>query len=158
MLSGDEDTAEFFEAVLSSYDSPTTVAPWMVNEVLHRIGDGATIGDLSLDAEHAASLVEMVDDDRITTQVSRQVLETVLETGEDPEEIVAREGLEKMGAASELEPIIDDIVESHPDEVERYRGGNQRLIGFFIGQVMQATGGAADAVKVRQLLQDKLAQ
>lgn len=158
LLSGHIATATFFEDVVDAYDQPETVAPWMVNEVLARLDEEDTIDTLQLKPRQVATLVEMVDQDRITTQVSRDVLETVLESGHDPESIVAEEGLEKVGDAAELEPIIDGIVADHPDEVERFRGGNSRLIGFFIGQVMQATGGAADPVKVRELLNQRLAQ
>ncbi len=158
LLSGDEATAAFFEDVLDAYDQPETVAPWVVNEVLARLGEEETIEELGVDAEHVAALVEMVDRDRITTQVSRDVLEMVLESGRTPEAIVEEEGLEKVGDADELAPIIEQIVADHPDEVQRFRGGNDRLIGFFIGQVMQATEGAADPVTVRQLLNQRLSE
>ncbi len=156
LLTGDEATARFFEATTEVYGLAQSVAPWLVNEVLPRIKDEQTIDELDLDPGHVAALVKMVDEDRITTQVSRDVLKKVLETGENPETIVADEGLEKMDDASQLEPVIDQILADHPDEVQRYRGGNQRLIGFFIGQAMKSTGGAADPVKVRQLLSEKL--
>ena len=156
LMTGDVEVNALFEAVLKAYDAPQSVAPWLVNEVLPRIPEGSTLEALQVEPAHVARLIELVDEDRITTQVSRDVFEKVLATGGDPQQIIDEEGLEKVGDAAQLEPLIEGILADHPDEVERYRGGNQRLIGFFIGQVMKATGGAADAPKVRELLQQKL--
>ncbi len=156
LLTGDRETWEYFEAVLSAYDAPSSVAPWVVNEVLARVDEGEGVEQLGLNPEDVGALIEMVDGDRINTQVSREVLEEMLESGGDPESIVDEKGLEKVGDASELIPIIEQAMEENPEEVEKYRGGKKRMIGYFIGQVMQATQGAADAVKVRELLQEKL--
>ncbi len=157
VLSGDAETVDFFESALASYDAPKTVGPWLVNEVLHRIDEGGVVAELGLEPAHVAKLVEMVDEDRITTQISRDVLEILLkESGRDPETIISEEGLEKISDTSELEPAIDAIIEAHPAELQRFRDGNDRLIGFFIGQVMKETGGAADPVMVRTLLKEKL--
>ncbi len=156
VLTGDEELAAYFEAVLAAYDAPRSVAPWLVNEVLPRLDEGQSVGELGLAAEHVAALVEMVEEDRITTQVSRDVLEEVLKSGRAPETVVTEEGLEKVSDEGALGAMVDQVIADHPDEVERYRGGNKRLVGFFIGQIMKATGGAADAVKVRELLSARL--
>ena len=157
LLTGDSATADFFEATLETYDAPKSIAPWLVNEVLAKIDDDETIDNLSIGPDDVATIVEMIDDERITTQVGGEVLEAVLETGDDPETIVEREGLETVADADALAPMIDEILADNPEEVEKYRGGNDRLVGYFIGQVMQATGGAADPQKTRELLLEKLA-
>ncbi len=156
LLTGDRETWEFFEAVLQSYDEASSVAPWVINEVLARVEEDGTVQDLGVAPEDVGTLIEMVDNDRINTQVSREVLEEMLDGGGDPESIVEEQGLEKVGDVEALIPIIDQAMADNPEEVEKYRGGKKRMIGFFIGQVMQATQGAADAVKVRELLQEKL--
>ena len=157
LLSGHETTAAFFDDALQTYDNPSTIAPWLVNEVLARLDDDQSIDDLDIEPAEVATIVEMIDGDTISSQAAIEVLDAVLEDHRSPETVVEQEGLQKVADTSALEPVIDEIIDDHPDEVERYRDGNQRLIGFFIGQVMQATGGAADAPKVREMLQDKLA-
>ena len=157
LLSGHETTAAFFDDALQTYDNPSTIAPWLVNEVLARLDDDQHIDTLHIGPAEVATIVEMIDGDNISSQAAIEVLDAVLESDRSPETVVEEEGLQKVADTSALEPVIDDIIDDHPDEVERYRDGNQRLIGFFIGQVMQATGGAADAPKVREMLQEKLA-
>ena len=156
VLTGDLETAEYFEAAVKSYGEAVAVGSWIVNEVLPRVEEGEEIGTLGLRAEYLAELVALVDGDRITVQVGREVLDKVLKSGKGPEEIVEEEGLEKISDLSTLEPTIDEILSSHPDEVQRFKDGNARLIGFFIGQVMKNTGGTADPVMVRRLVQEKL--
>ncbi len=156
LLTADTKTAEFFDEVLQEFDDAKAAAPWVVNVVLARVGEEETVEDLNTSPAEVASILKMVADDRITTQAATDVFELLLESDGDPETIVVEQGLEKVADASALEPIIDEILDGHPDEVERYRGGNKRLVGFFIGQAMKATQGAADPVKVRELLQEKL--
>ncbi|TXD37211.1 glutamine--tRNA ligase/YqeY domain fusion protein [Lujinxingia vulgaris] len=158
LLSGDMDVATFFEAALSAYDTPASVAPWIVNEVLPLVPEEKTVAALDVSADDVATLVKMVDADRITTAVSREVLQAVLEGAGDPEKVVAERGLEKVSDAASLEPVIDEVMANNPDNVARYREGKTTLLGFFIGQVMRATGGAADAVKVREMLERKLGE
>ncbi|RAL22407.1 glutamine--tRNA ligase [Lujinxingia litoralis] len=157
LLSGDRDVSSFFEAALQAYDRPQVVAPWIVNEVLPLVAEEQTVASLSVSPTDVATLVKMVDDDRITTAVSREVLAAVLASEGDPETIVRERGLEKVSDAESLKPVIAEVMARHPDNVTRYREGKTTLLGFFIGQVMKATGGAADAVKVRQMLEQELA-
>jgi glutaminyl-tRNA synthetase len=152
VLTGDRETLAFFEEAVGVFEEPVAVGTWLVNEVLHRVEEGERVDALGVGPGQVAQLVRMVAEDRISTQISREVLEEVLETGGDPEAIVAERGLEKVSDEAALEPTIEEILKEHPEEVERYRGGNQRLMGFFIGQVMKATGGTADAKAVQTIL------
>lgn len=156
LLSGDLDLATFFEATLSSYDKASSVAPWIVNEVLPLVEDDQSVSSVKVSPADVAALVKMVDDDRITTAVSREVLLAVVEGAGDPETIVKDRGLEKVSDAASLEPVIAEVMAKHPENVTRYREGKTTLLGFFIGQVMKTTGGAADAVKVREMLESAL--
>jgi Asp-tRNA(Asn)/Glu-tRNA(Gln) amidotransferase B subunit len=114
------------------------------------------IEEADLDASEIATLIEMFDQDRITNQISREVLAKMIETGKDPETIVDEEGLERITDESSLEPVIEDVMAEQSDNVDAYAGGKTQLFGFFIGQVMQKTGGTADPGLVRSLLQKML--
>lgn len=156
VLTGDLKTLQFFEAAQKAYDSPESLGIWVVNEVLPRIPVDSSLNELNLKAEQLAVLVQLIDKDRITVPVARDVLDKVLETGEDPEKIVTDEGLEKISDDASLIPKIKAILAENPDEVQRFKEGNTRLIGFFIGQLMKTTGGTADPQKVRSLLEGML--
>ncbi len=156
VLTGDRHTLAFFDEALKSFHDPNAVGTWLVNEVLHRVDEDAAVDSLGITPDQVAALVEMVSEDRISTQISREVLEDVLANGGDPRAIVADQGLKKVSDEDALRPQLEEIVAAHPDEVQRFRDGNDRLIGFFIGQAMKKTGGTADPVAVREILQDLL--
>jgi glutaminyl-tRNA synthetase len=157
LLSGDLALAAFYESTIEAYDEPQTVASWIVNEMLPELSERDIDSVANTKPGDVAQLIEAFDKERITNQISRQVLAKMLETGNDPETIIAEQGLERITDTSELETLIDGVLEANPDEVERFRGGKKALLGFFIGQVMQASKGTADAQIAREMLQKKLA-
>ncbi|MGM0559302.1 MAG: glutamine--tRNA ligase/YqeY domain fusion protein, partial [Myxococcota bacterium] len=158
LLSGSFAVAEFYEGVIDEYDSPASIAKWIVNEMRPELKehdiDGIAAADL--DPAEIATLIEMFDADRITNQISREVLAKMIETGKDPEAIVDEEGLERITDESSLEPVIQQVMEEQSDNVHAYAAGKTQLFGFFIGQVMQKTGGTADPGLVRSLLKKML--
>ncbi len=158
LLSGELALAEFYEAAIDAYAEPQTVAAWIVNEMLPELGerDIESVETLDVPPKDVAALIEAFANERITNQISRQVFGTMLETGKDPETIIDEEGLERITDTSELEPMIDSILADNPDEVQKFRDGKQSLLGYFIGQVMKATGGTADPQLVRQMLRERL--
>jgi Asp-tRNA(Asn)/Glu-tRNA(Gln) amidotransferase B subunit len=158
LLSGSFAAAEFYEGVIDAYESPASIAKWIVNEMRPELKEHDIDGieEAGLDPAEVAVLIEMFDDDRITNQISREVLAEMLETGRDPETIVDEEGLERITDESSLEPVIEEVMAEQSDNVEAYAGGKTQLFGFFIGQVMQKTGGTADPGLVRSLLQEML--
>ncbi|MBA2663320.1 MAG: glutamine--tRNA ligase/YqeY domain fusion protein [Bradymonadaceae bacterium] len=156
LLSGELALSEFFEQAIAHFDSPKTIASCLVNDLLPQLEDDQSIDALRFGPAQLAGLVQLVDDDRLTNQASKEVLLEMLASGKDPLGIVEERGLEKVGDSAQLEPIIDRIMAEHPANVERYREGKTTLLGFFIGQVMKATGGAADGDVVRALLTAKL--
>lgn len=161
LLSGDLGVAKFYERALETFDEPQTLATWFVNELLPELAE-REIESLSgiskelLTAESVAQLVKAFADERVTNQISRQVLGKMLDTGELPEDIIRDEGLERITDTGELGALIDDILADNEDAVTRYGAGERKLLGFFIGQVMKASRGTADAELAREVLQKKL--
>jgi Asp-tRNA(Asn)/Glu-tRNA(Gln) amidotransferase B subunit len=97
-----------------------------------------------------------VDQGTVSRRAAKDVLAEMVEKGGDPAEHVARLGLEKVSDADELGPVIDEVLEAWPEKVEEYRAGKKALIGLFVGQVMKATGGAADPKAVKEMLGRRL--
>ena len=154
-IAGDDNLSDFFDTALQSYDAPQAVANWIVNELL------AELKDRSLDAlpfgpEAFAELVRLVDTDAITNRGADTVFDELLNDGGDPQALVDKHDLRQVDDTDALADVIDDVIDGHPDEVARYRDGKNSLIGFFMGQVMQATNGSANPELARELLQAQL--
>src|SRR5690606_20759498 len=130
LLSGDLAVAEFYEAALKTFDEPQTVATWFVNELLPELTE-REIESLSgvskelLTPEGVAQLVAAFAKERITNQISRRVLGTMLDTGDLPEDIIRNEGLERITDTGALGALVDQILADNDDAVTRYAAGKR---------------------------------
>ena len=154
-IAGEDALAGFFDAALEHYDAPEPLANWTVNELLGALKDRA-VADLPFGPEVFASLVRLVDTDVISTRGADEVFTELVENGGSPEAIVDERDLRQVDDTEALRPTVRAVLDDHPDEVARYRDGKKSLVGFFMGQVMDATNGAANPELSRELLQDEL--
>jgi glutaminyl-tRNA synthetase len=154
-LAAETSLSTFFETALQAYDAPEATANWIVNELRGEL-DGRKVGALPFTAEQFGALVRLVDTDEITNRGARSVFDEMLEHGGDPESIVDAQGLRQVDDREQLEPVVEEVLAAHPEEVARYRDGKQSLIGFFMGQVMQATDGSANPELAREVLREAL--
>lgn len=154
VLCHDRVVADYFEAAVASHDNPSTLANWVINEVLREWDDHDESFDVT--PRQLGELVALLDDDVISGKIAKQVFADVIETGKDPEEIVDEKGLKQITDTSSLEPIIDQLIADNPENVEEYRGGKKKVIGWFVGQVMRQTQGKANPKLVNELLREKL--
>jgi len=99
----------------------------------------------------------MIEDETISTKIAKDVFEEMAQTGESPNSIVESKGLVQISDESVINPIIDDIISKNPDNVEKYKAGNKKLLGFFVGQVLKATNGKANPKVVNELVAKRLA-
>src|SRR5690606_15915410 len=136
--------ARFFEESVAAGAAVASAANWVVNEVARELqGEGA--GGLTPAA--LAELTELVDAGTITLRGAKELFPELLQ-GADPRRLVAERGLERLDDEAAVRQAVGEAVAAHPDEVAAYRGGKQGLKGFFVGQVMRATGGRADPALV----------
>ncbi len=146
----------FFARALEVSDQPKTIANWIVNELLREL-KGRKVKDLAADGSHLGELVNLIAGDTISGKIAKDVFAEMVATGERPRAIVAARGLEQLTGASDLEPLVERVLDSHRDKVAEYRAGKTALLGFFIGQVMSASRGRANPGQVRELLSQRLA-
>ncbi|MCA9546315.1 MAG: glutamine--tRNA ligase, partial [Myxococcales bacterium] len=152
LLAGEADMADLFDAARASYAGDVAgLAKWFVNDLSGALGDRAP-AELPTDGAALARVLTLVDEGTVTSRASKDLLEVLLRDGGDPDGLVAALGLEAVADTNALADAIAGVLAKHGAMVERFRGGEQKLFGFFIGQVMQATGGAADPKAVRDLL------
>ena len=107
-------------------------------------------------AEAQAAILAMQDKGEISGGQAKEIYEIVLKTGRDPEEIADSEGLKQVSDTGAIETAIDEILANNEDKVEQYRGGKDKLFGFFVGWTMKAMQGKANPAVVNQILKDKL--
>jgi aspartyl-tRNA(Asn)/glutamyl-tRNA(Gln) amidotransferase subunit B len=115
---------------------------------------GGRIEKCLLSPCHLAEMLKLLDSGTITRSIAQNVFEKMYMTGKRAEEIVVEEGLQPV--VSQLENAVIKILAEYPDEVEQYRAGKEKLIGFFMGKVMRATSGKADPKLANQLFKEKL--
>ena len=152
VLAEDVALRRLFEEAVAAGAEPQAVANWTVNELLGRVGEDGEIADLPFGGGTLAELVALIDDGTISTKIAKQVLDEMVERGGSPRTIVRDKGLEQVTDTAAIEQAVDAALAAHPDEAERLRGGETRLHGFFVGQVMRATRGKAAPELVNQLL------
>jgi len=157
VLTADRDIADYFEAAVAAGVQSRLAANWIQGDVMRVLNDRKiAIGDLRVSAEYLAALIGLIDKGDISTSIARTVFDDMVETGESPSAIVEKKGLVQISDAGELDGLIDQIIADNPEEVERFKGGDQKLMGFFMGQLMRATKGQANPQKASQLLREKL--
>jgi glutaminyl-tRNA synthetase len=154
-LARDTKLSSFFEKALDENDSAITLANIVSNEVARELKD-KEISDLKFSASQIANLVKMVDNETISNKIAKQVYEDMVKTGENPTTIVENKGLVQISDPTVLLPIIDEIIAKNPDNIEKYKAGNTKLFGFFVGQVLKATEGKGNPKVVNELVTQKL--
>jgi aspartyl-tRNA(Asn)/glutamyl-tRNA(Gln) amidotransferase subunit B len=160
--------ARFFEETVAAYGEtegrPQRVANWITSELFRLVyagGEGQDlrqIAQVKVQPAQLAALLKLVDGKAINPNTAKKVLETMVATGEAPQAIVAREGLAMVSDTSVIDEAVQAILDASPGELARYRAGEAKLFGYFMGQVMRATKGKADPAAAKQRLQELLEQ
>jgi aspartyl-tRNA(Asn)/glutamyl-tRNA(Gln) amidotransferase subunit B len=163
VLTQRKDVADFFEAAVAAGGSPKETANWITTEVLRivreeKLDDALVIRDWPLTPSQLATLARLVELGTINRNTAKGLLPRLLRTGADPEALVAAEGLAQVSDRGALEHAVDEVLATHPEQVEQFRGGRDRVVGFLVGQVMKSTGGKANPQLVQELLRTALAR
>jgi glutaminyl-tRNA synthetase len=155
VLTREEDSADLFESGIGAGAPARPLANWIVHELPREL-DGREIADLPFAGPGLAALVRLVEEEVVSSSGAREVLAEMVRSGGDPEAIVDRKGLRQVSDESALEALVDEALAANPGKVEAYRGGQTGLLGFFMGQVMRASGGSANPQVVREILAQRL--
>ncbi|CAA9438832.1 MAG: Aspartyl-tRNA(Asn) amidotransferase subunit B @ Glutamyl-tRNA(Gln) amidotransferase subunit B [uncultured Rubrobacteraceae bacterium] len=155
VLAADRELAAFYEEVASEAD-PKQASNWISGDLRSLLNESGTdVSGSRVTPDHMKELIGLVGSGRVSRSAARTVLAEVFKTGERPSEVVEREGLGSV-EADELDGVVDGVISSNPDEAERVRNGDKKVVGFLMGQVMKATRGNADGGRARELLLRKL--
>ncbi|MGC1384117.1 MAG: Asp-tRNA(Asn)/Glu-tRNA(Gln) amidotransferase subunit GatB [Candidatus Acidiferrales bacterium] len=153
VLTGTRELADYFEAVVRAGAPAKMAASWISVELLRRLNDaGKDITDCPVAPADLAELLAIVQRAEITTASGKKVFSTMFDTGNKPAEIVAAEGLAQISDTSAIESIARAVVAKSPDNVAKYKSGNEGVFKFFVGQVMKETKGQANPQSVNEIL------
>jgi aspartyl-tRNA(Asn)/glutamyl-tRNA(Gln) amidotransferase subunit B len=157
VLTATRELADYYEAVAAGAGDPKAASNWVMTEVLGWLNQQqCALADLRVTPARLAELIRMVADGVISTTAGRKVFARMAETGRAPAEIVEAEGLAQVSDTALLEEWVDAAIAAHPAEAERYRAGEERLLGFFMGEVMKRSRGKADPRRASQILRERL--
>lgn len=158
VLTASRELAEYFEAVVDAAEGePKIAANWVSGELMGALNKaGQDIAESPVSAVMLGGMIKRISDNTISGKIAKEVFEAMWNGEGDADAIIDARGLKQITDSSAIEPIIDEIIANNPGQVEQYRGGKEKLFGFFVGQVMKATQGKANPQQVNELLKDKL--
>jgi aspartyl-tRNA(Asn)/glutamyl-tRNA(Gln) amidotransferase subunit B len=157
VLTGTRALADYYESAVGAGGDPKRLANWVQTELLGLLNArGIGIEASPISAASLSELVRLVEADRISGKMAKDVFAEMQRSGEAAGSIVERRGLEQISDRTALLPVVQRILEANPGEVEKYREGKTKLLGFFVGQAMKATRGQANPQELEQLLRESL--
>ncbi|MFE0752940.1 Asp-tRNA(Asn)/Glu-tRNA(Gln) amidotransferase subunit GatB [Inquilinus sp. NPDC058860] len=156
VLVAEQAKAFFYERAAKGRD-PKLAANWVINELFGGLAKaGREIEDSPVSAEQLGGLVDLIADNTISGRIAKDVFAEMMETGQDADAIVEAKGLKQVTDTGAIEAVIDQVMAAQADKVAEYRSGKDKLFGFFVGQVMKASGGKANPALLNELLKAKL--
>ncbi len=158
VLTATRELADYFEAVVAASGGQGKLsANWVMGELSGALNrNDCDIAASPVTAEALAAMLKRIEDGTISGKLAKQVFEAMWNGAGSADEIIEQQGLQQISDSSAIEAIIREVLDNNPKQIEQYRGGQQKLFGFFVGQVMQATRGKANPKQVNELLRKLL--
>ncbi|MFZ8964859.1 MAG: Asp-tRNA(Asn)/Glu-tRNA(Gln) amidotransferase subunit GatB [Steroidobacteraceae bacterium] len=159
VLSASRELADYYEAVIGLVGGqPKLVANWVMGDLSALLNrDGLDIQASRVDTQRLAGLIARIVDGTLSGKLAKEVLETMWDEGSEADAVIEAKGLRQITDTAAIEAVIRKVMEDNPGQLADYRGGKDKLFGFFVGQVMKATGGKANPGQVNELLKTLLA-
>ncbi len=156
-LTSDRALSGFFEAVVKEGEDAKLAANWVISELLGALNkNGMALADSPVTADMLGGMIKRIKDNTISGKIAKQVFAAMWEGEGDADAIIEAKGLKQVTDSGAIEKIVDEVLANNQAQVEQYRGGNEKVLGFFVGQVMKASQGKANPSQVNQLLRVKL--
>ena len=157
VLTDESSMAKYFEKVVNEGGAPKSSANWITGDIAAFIkSNRLSFDQLSFKPNELAEMLKMIDAGEISGKIAKEILPELLSKGGSPKQLVKERGLGMIGDPKVIEEIIDKLILNYPNEVESFRAGKKKLLGFFVGQLMKETKGKADPKLANQILNKKL--
>lgn len=156
VLTATKEISDYFETLIAKHNAKLAVN-WLTSELFGRLNKASIkIEESPVSADMLIELLDLIENNTISGKIAKEVLDLMLETKKFAKQIVEEKGLQQNTNVDEINKIIDKIIAENSKQVEQYKAGNERLFGFFVGQVMKATGGTINPQIANDLLKEKL--
>ena len=157
VLSVDPNLSNFFEEVVVRSRNPKLAANWIMGELSAFLNkENLSILETKVDSINLGNLLSRIEDSTISGKIAKEVFEEMWNSKKSPDEIIEEKGLKQVTDSSEIEKIINQVLEQDQSQLEQYKSGKEKLFGFFVGQVMKASRGKANPEQVNKLLEKRL--
>jgi aspartyl-tRNA(Asn)/glutamyl-tRNA(Gln) amidotransferase subunit B len=159
ILTQTKSLAKYYEEVISVTDEYKIASNWVTGDVLAVINDKKIdISDFPVSPLNLGKLINLINDGTISGKIAKEIFPIMLENKSDPEQIVKEKNLVQISDTSEIEAIIQKIINANAGQVKEYRSGKEKVFGFFVGQVMKESNGKANPKLVNEILRIKLSK
>ena len=156
-LTNSRELADYFESVVQQSGEAKLSANWVMGELSGMLNkENKELGDSPVSAELLAGMIKRIKDNTISGKIAKGVFEAMWNGEGDADTIIESKGLKQITDTGAIEKVLDDIIAANPQQFEQLKGGKDKLMGFFVGQVMKATGGKANPAQVNELMKKKL--
>jgi aspartyl-tRNA(Asn)/glutamyl-tRNA(Gln) amidotransferase subunit B len=156
-LTDDRSIAEYLEAAILAGADIKQAANWVMGDITAYLKNQKVgVKDIALTPTILAELIGLIENGTISGKIAKEILPELFDRGGSVKELVESKGLTSIADPAELEKIIDEIIAANPKELEQYKAGKIKLLGFFVGQLMKQTGGRAEPKLANQILGKKL--
>ena len=161
LLTARKDIADYFEAAVKVHTNPKALSNWIVGDLFRalkerKLDEQLYIAQWPVPSAHLAHLVQMIDAGQISGKIAKTVFDAMLDSNKPPREIVVEQSLEQVSDMASIEAATDQVLAASPKQMAQYQAGNEKVFGYFVGQIMKATQGKANPQKVNEVLQQKL--
>ena len=159
ILVSDKSNAEFFDKIINENTkrNPKNIANWIIGELFALLNkNNLEIKDSPIKAEDLGELIDYIEDETISGKIAKNVFEEMFKTKKRAKDIIEKKGLKQITDTSEIESLIDKVLNNNKDKVDEYKSGKEKLFGYFVGQVMQETKGTANPTAVNEILKKNL--
>ncbi|MCH9694311.1 MAG: Asp-tRNA(Asn)/Glu-tRNA(Gln) amidotransferase subunit GatB [Gammaproteobacteria bacterium] len=158
ILTSSRALADYYEAVLAAAAAkPQLAANWVIGDLSGALNrDGLDISSSKISAAGLAGLLGRIEDNTISGKIAKQVFEAMWDGAGSADDVIEAKGLQQITDSSAIEAVVDKVIDANPGQVADYKAGKDKLIGFFVGQVMKETQGQANPGQVNKILKDKL--
>jgi aspartyl-tRNA(Asn)/glutamyl-tRNA(Gln) amidotransferase subunit B len=162
ILTGHKAVADFYEAItaklkMKSKDAYKQASNYVMTDVLRVVGEEhIKVNRFPIRPENLARMIDLINEGVISTKIAKDVFEEMLNSGQAPDSIVEKKGLRQVSDQSEIDKVVEEVLQSNPEELRRYIGGKEKVFGFFVGEVMRKTRGKANPKVLNELLRLKL--
>lgn len=157
VITASRSLAQFYEKAIDSKELAKPIANLLTGEVSRRLNEeNIEIGQSKVKPEHLADTAKLLLEKTISSTGAKQILQSVWKTGDSVATIVEREGLKQVNDTSALDPVIEEVLAANPAQVAEFKAGKEKVMGFFVGQIMKKTGGKANPGLLQDLIKKKL--